>query len=350
MDPLDRALDLLRDTLSPRFRTTHAPMAAEALVALGHPERVVDWARAQLAELEPYVVADPLPEAERDAALGDPDRLGAWIALFDRELYSRDWKEVADEWIPRLLPAIGCDAAHGVIRTAHALRSLRRRTTPQRTHELAEALGFWAADYETLPGQRGGGARRLPSEVIASLPQVPPEAQAGGLITDRLRALSELPGFADAVARAEPGGALEAFVADLALLSARLYLANAPRARVIEFVHALDGVSAVRELLPHLDVNGASEAAFYGWQTVAGLHASCGGSLELHQNDQRVPALDEIPALVDRAVDVGGPHALKFAQACLSEYALQPDPIFHACLLDMVERMERLRDELGMRV
>ena len=64
----------------------------------------------------------------------------------------------------------------------------------------------------------------------------------------------------------------------------------------------------------------------------------------------QIPAPEEVPALVERAVEVGGAHALKFAQACLSEYALAPDPLFHACLLDMVERMEHLRDQLGLRV
>lgn len=348
MEPLDRALDLARDTLLPRFRSTHVPMGAEALASLGHPERVVAWTEAQRPELAPYPAAAPLTEAELQGALGDPQRLGAWVATFDRELRARGWKTVADEWIPRLLPAIGCDAAHGVIRTAHALRSLRRRTTPQRTHELAEALGFWAADYETLPGERAGGMTRLPSDVIPSLPQIPLEQQAGELIADQLRKLRDLPGFAGSVELAEPGDDVEGFVSDLARLSARLYLANAPIARVIHFIHALDGVSAVRELLPHLDANGAAEAAFYGWQTVAGLHAACGGPLELP--DARTPAADEVPALVERAVEVGGAHALKFAQACLSEYALAPDPLFHACLLDMVERMEHLRDQLGLRV
>lgn len=47
-------LDLARDTLLPRFRSTHVPMGAEALAFLGFPEQVVPWTEARLPELAPY--------------------------------------------------------------------------------------------------------------------------------------------------------------------------------------------------------------------------------------------------------------------------------------------------------
>ena len=95
-----------------------------------------------------------------------------------------------------------------------------------------------------------------------------------------------------------------------------------------------------------LDEEAARDLAFYGWQIVAGLHASAGDALP--PTIFEAPPAADIPVLVERAVVVGGPHAIKFAQACLAEYALHPDPAFHACLADMVVRMEELKEKLGL--
>lgn len=348
MDEIEVALSTLRDHDHPEF-STHGPMAVEALEALGLAGRAPEWASAYRKEqgLAPIPLAAPLTNAELDPALGCEGKRGAWIARIDRELEESKWQEVARRWLPRLVPAASCDAAHGLIRVAHALRSLSRRETPGRVHELAEAIAYWASAYRELPGSPGHGAPALPSEAIRSVPTVPISEQVWhGSITDRLNRLGDLPGFAEAVSAVAPGDDLQAFADDLALTSARLYLANADRARVIDFIHAVDGVYAVRELLPFLDAPAAGDLLFYGWQTVAALHAAGGGPVEPAQVD--APSVDEIPGLVERAVAVGGAHAIKFAQACLAEHQSQPDPLFHAALGDMVVRMEELKEKTGL--
>src|SRR5262249_61164921 len=42
--------------------------------------------------------------------------------------------------------------AHGLIRTAHALRALQHAETPLRIEEFGVALAYWAAYYRKLPG------------------------------------------------------------------------------------------------------------------------------------------------------------------------------------------------------
>ena len=42
----------------------------------------------------------------------------------DLELTREPWQGVARRWLPRLIPAASCDAAHGLIRVSHALRSV----------------------------------------------------------------------------------------------------------------------------------------------------------------------------------------------------------------------------------
>lgn len=347
MDPLDTALGELRNLQHPFFGSNHGPMAAEAMVSLGYGERAPEWARLFSKDLVALDVKDPLDEGDWRSALGEGGKLGSWVAFFERELARSSWQETARHWLPRLLPAISCWAAHGVIRVAHALRSLSSRETPARVHELAEALGEWAAHYRTLPGSEGGGSPKLASEAIAAVPFRPHDEQGWqGSISERLDGTGAVRGFAEAASAICPPADLASFHDDLARTSALLYLANAPRARVIDFIHAVDGVTAIRELLPYLSGDDARRALFFGWQLVAALHAVSGGPLRPQATQPPDP--DEVASLVERAVDVGGAHALKFAQACLIEYDHSQDPIFHTALADMVERMEKLKSDVGI--
>lgn len=352
MDALDTALEILANSDHPEL-STHGPMVVEALCDLGFAARAADWAhayRAGMAGMVAYeagsATCNDLPDSWREA-FGQSDLRSAWVARFDRELGAEDWRSVSRRWLPRLLPGMACDAAHALIRTGHALRSLGRCETDPRRHELAEALAYWASAYATLPGEPRSGRPMLSSAAIAGVTPIPLDEQThGGLITDRIATLTGRPKFGAEVSRVWPGDDLGEFANDLAVIAARLYLANADRGRVIDFIHALDGVAAVRELLPYLETETACEALFYGWQLVAALHASAGGPLA--PATDRAVAPEEVPDLVRRAVEVGGAHAIKFAQACVSEFSLQPDPIFHAALKDMVERMELLKERLNL--
>src|SRR5215470_2258033 len=84
-------------------------------------------------------------------ALGAIDRFGDWVAFFRAQLAEAAWCVVFGEWIGRLLPATPSAGAHGLIRTAHALRALADAETALRVEELGVALAYWAAYYRTLP-------------------------------------------------------------------------------------------------------------------------------------------------------------------------------------------------------
>jgi len=168
----DRALDEVLDRLhrsEPRVRmgmSSHAPMVAEALCAMGHGDRAMAWVDGYDAP----VLEVPVPRQRIDAArwrdaLGPRldssswelslPRWGDWKVFFVEELAGARWQEVLDRWVARLGPGLGSAATHGVIRTAHAARALSRRDTPVRRAELARGLAYWAAAYEELPARTG---------------------------------------------------------------------------------------------------------------------------------------------------------------------------------------------------
>ena len=155
-DNFDEALELLRGTgseVAGGVAPNHGPMAAEALVVLGRDDIVVAWAdryRRKLNAMPPS--RSPITTKDWAEALGVIDRFADWVAFFRTQLSEAPWRAVFREWIGRLLPATPSAGAHGLIRTAHALRALGDAETPRRVEELGVALAYWAAYYRKLPG------------------------------------------------------------------------------------------------------------------------------------------------------------------------------------------------------
>jgi hypothetical protein len=338
---MDDVLDILHRT-GPEFGgglANHGPMVADAMLALGRPDAVLPWverykSRLQDRPTQSYPIA---PEAWREA-LGHIHRVGDWVAFFDHQLAEAPWQEVARRWVPRLSPALIAAATHGLIRTSHAVRSLGASETPQRLHELAEGLGLWAARYQVLPGTSvGGTAGYTPEEALAHVQRVHGAGfVARGLIGQQLQGLDDHPWFADVIDLVNTEGALSAFLSRLTELCAGIYLVN--QHNLVAFIHTVTAPSALRFLVPYLAEADARLAARYAWQACAALYAWY--SAEPPPATAGCTPPSEDPAtLIDRAVAAGGAHTIKFTEACLREYALQPKAVYLVAARDVVERV-----------
>ena len=185
----------------------------------------------------------PVSKDDWREALGDERRIGDWIAFFDTELRDRPWQSVVDEWAIELAPGLVAAGTHGLIRTAHAVRSLDEAETPARRHELAEGLGYWAARYHRLPERRGRVGNLKPSQAIHLVERVRPEEQVnGGLIVDLLRPLDNAPAFPGIADLVEATTDESAFLSDLTETFARVYLAG-----MQEVARLLDGVQVLHD-------------------------------------------------------------------------------------------------------
>jgi hypothetical protein len=332
----DDALDLALDELAaygPDLRngfTSHAPMVVEALTALGQPEAVLPW----LEQYRPGLLPRPAPRERITAAswheeLGRPERAADWMRFMQGELAEAPWRAVLVRWVARLAPAFCASATHGVLRVAHATRSLARRETPQRVRELGDALGAWAAEYQTLPApaERGRGGL-APADAIVAVPVQPSaERRFRGSIVSALEGLSGFAAFAPVIDWIDVDGAPAPVVSALTHAFARVYLANARDAlSTIVFVHGVTSAAALRSLLPYLDAALGRELVRYAWQAGAALYASFATA-----TPAPVAPAEPAPsreALVAAAVANGDDHAIKFVEACLREHAEQSDPIF----------------------
>lgn len=338
---IDEALEILHHT-GPEFGgglSNHGPMAVEAMIAMNRPDGVIDWVESYKSRLHDRPEAsNPISREQWRETLGDVKRVADWVVFFDSELADSPWQDVVKNWVPQLAPGLMAAATHGIIRTSHAVRSLSAIETPQRLHELAEGLGYWAARFQVLPGSPSGmDAGRLPREAIEQVRRVHgPHFQARGLIFEQVKGLDEESSFADVIDHVSTDGDLSQFISQLTESFAGIYQAN--QTHLVSFVHSVTAPSALRILVPYLSDVDARLAARYAWQACAAIYAWYDTASGLLRADTAQP-VEQDDELIDRAIATGGPHTIKFTEACLREYALNPSPVYLAAARDATERV-----------
>jgi hypothetical protein len=313
------------------FLSNHGPMAADVLIRLGAADQVPGWVQGYLRRLEePPAATRPIDPAQWRAALGDPARLGDWLALFERLMQDDPWQDVLRTWWPRLLPGAVAAATHCLIRTGHAVRALRAEITDPRTSELAQALGYWAARWQPVPGP---GPRRGRLPVGAALDGVPPlGASAAGVsdaVRERLAVVQAAGGWQpalDAIVEPGPADAVPQALNDLTDAAVGRYLRWAHGEPVL-LVHAATAPRAAGLVLPSLPRSLWIDTYTAAWTVSAAITAAYrpldpapaeppvhGPELERHPDDASVGSV------VEAAVRNHDEHVLKFTEVAVESH------------------------------
>jgi Questin oxidase-like len=338
---LDDALERLRHT-GPEAADgapNHGPMAAEALVALGYDDDVPPWVDAYRRQLgpRPETLLPVTTQTWRDA-LGLHRRVGDWVVFFRLQLRAAPWPAVLTAWLPRLIPGAMAHGTHGLIRTAHALEAAE---TPLRVEELAAALAYWAAYYQELPGVPHLTGPWAIDQALEQIPRLGRDYDWRVTPPEFVRLLDTHPDFPRAVDALAAPETIAKALGTLTEVGARLYLTQASRYPLI-FLHTVTGPVALRRLLPYLSPAMQHTAFAYVWQAVAAWTAAFGSPAPMVVGPDDVPpaAASEIVA---QSVATRDPHAIKFAEACLEEYRLNPRPVYLWAALDWPTRLRASR-------
>ena len=330
---LDEALATMA-AAGPELRNgnaNHAPMAIEAMCAMGRGDAARRWLEQYRRQLTPRPTTFArITAANWNAALGDRRRTGDWFEFFRAELEEQPWRRVLSRWALRLAPGIVAAALHGVIRTGHAARAIALDQTPERRRELADGLAYWAAEYTKLPGERRPPAKALPSDAIASVPLLPLERRSRfGSLSGALGQLDSFDEFQGTLAAVDPSQlSAPAFIANLTATFACVYLANArDLLTTIAFIHAVTGPAALRPMLPYLGPEAGCLSLAYMWQASAALYATFG---TMQWNPEMAPLDIDSTELIECAIATADEHAIKFTGVCLGEYAFDPRPEYLA--------------------
>lgn len=329
---LDEALGLLTGLGADLTNgmTSHVPMVAEALSAMGEGVAAVAWVGAHRKTVVPRVAASKPIEAETwRTALGQRRRFADWSAFFAEEIARHGWRAVCDRWVGRLAPGFPAAATHGVIRVGHAARALNAGETRLRLREFADGLALWASTYVELPAARTAPARLSPAEALVRVHLVPDEKrQNGGAITVALGQLVHAPGFVGVLDLIDNEGSPKDTALAAAEAFARVAAANvhSPLTAIV-FTHGVTGMAAAINLLPHLSAATAQTLVAYAWQSGAALMSAYATA------PFDGAAAVAMPATIDRvarALAHGDDHVIKLTEACLALNDLHPSPAFLA--------------------
>lgn len=306
--------------------SNHGPMAAEALEAMGHPDRIAPFVAHYGRRLTPLVRGEPLPRGQWAHALGRVELRGSLVASFVEELRVEDPARVLARSVAVLAPGVIGAAFHGVLRTAHAWRAWLRAPSEARRVELAHGLAYWAARHQGLPGDPGRHAivGRSPAAVLAAVPVVP--TQGAGLILDRFAVLDGDAAFITAVESYDPDALpVDAALDELLAAVAQAYLA-APTARErFVFLHGITSTSAVRTLLPALRHDDRVGLVAHQVAAIAAVQATHGRTGA--PPPTVVPAAVDWSSLAATASRSRDDHTIKLVQACMHEAARGASPL-----------------------
>jgi len=262
----------------------HLSMALVALARLGAGEQRLEQFAASYAErLHPAPPPEPWPSGEPwKSGFGDPRTWPAYRTLFNDWLDHEGAGVVLAQALPPLMRGVGAAAFHGLIRAAYAVAA-------GHSHELADALAYWACRWFTLGdprAERTSNDERDPAEVLARLRIAKPRAP---LIAERMALVAQHPAFARTAAALridDPEHTLQ----QLATIAARLYAASGN----FTVLHLVTSAHAMRVLLPWIDDDDRPDAVQLYWQAFVAGHAASG--LQLAAQGEAVQAWDTIVA------------------------------------------------------
>jgi hypothetical protein len=280
---------------------SHLPMALTALARLGAAdERLAAFAERYGRRLRPAPPPEPWPAGDPwQGRLGDPRAWPAYRSLFNEWMDHEGAPAVLEQTLPALLRGVGAAAFHGPIRAAYAVAA-------GHSHELADALAYWACRWFSLGSPQFGGREPNPAVVLAGLGIAKPHPP---LIAERMALAVEHPAFGRAASglRIEPATTLE----QLAALAARLY-ADSGNFTVL---HLVTSAHALRVLLPWLDEGDVTEALGCYWVAYAAGHVASGIDLPGAIAASAMVPLSW-PDIVVHAIASDDDHLIKLVDSC----------------------------------
>jgi hypothetical protein len=279
---------------------SHLPMALTALARLGADDaRREAFARAYAARLHAAPPRAPWPAGEAwQGRFGDPHAWPAYRGLFDDWLDYEGAPVVLAQALPALLRGVGAAAFHGPIRAAYAVSA-------GHSHELADALAYWACRWFALGAAPLGGAEHSPATLLTRLRIARPKP---ALIAERMALAATDPAFAAVVPLLHID--CETTLEQLATLAARLYAQTGN----FTVLHLVTSAHALRILLPWLDADDVADALGHFWLAYAAGHVASG----LAQGAGAAPPRALLPwdAIVARAIASDDDHTIKLIDSC----------------------------------
>jgi len=326
----------------------HAPMVAEVMYYTGQESLIESWLKNEWTDFtqrpDPY---DSINSENWQDALSSYLHYSDWVSFFQASFKEQGWQNTLNLWCQRLAPGFTTAACHGVLRSAHAVRSLQQQESEERLNELAEGLSVWASMYSSLPiestryseqGKEQKGTQSL-SETLWNLNTIPDQHRPEeGFITSALQLLPKVENFSHDIAQADLSGPVELVCERMIIAFAELFTKAAhSEFSAIVFAHTITSVAAIKNLLAVITEETARRLLFHAWQSGCAFRVLFFDDNASKQevssdkikidNTDKIEKTKSIEKLYKQAFEHGDDHVIKLTEACLSTYEKCENPV-----------------------
>lgn len=342
-EQLDEALSILHK-FAPEWNdglSNHGSIVAETMITLRRVDHIKPWVNNYVKRLSPHPgIGNPFEGDQWKTELGNYDRFSDWLAFFRQQIQTRDWTAVLKDWIPILSPGLSGGGTHGLIRTAHCVRSLPNEVTSIKLNELAESLAYWAARYQAISNNwKDNKGDRLPSQVIGSLPLLSQEQREVYLISNGIAKVAADSDFDKAIQLVDLSMDPSYFISDCTSAMTLAYIANADnssKADLITWIHTITAPSAMRLLFPYVEEEDIPILLKSVWQAAAAIYSWKAENPMIMD----VPVYrGDLETLIDRAIQTRDEHAIKLTEVAIREASLGYSPVYYTVADEVIKRI-----------
>ncbi|WP_281561362.1 questin oxidase family protein [Thalassomonas sp. RHCl1] len=291
---------------------THLPMVLVALNRLNAPDskliRTFDEGingLESLGSLEKVIAVDSIGQA-----LGNTKSFESYLTYFKSELETYGVEVVLKKALPVLIPGIAASAFHALIRLAYAIEVNNQS-------EIAIALAYWSAEYQSF--ELSGEAKDESLEGI--LTRLSPLGEdyefSPGIIVNRMSEIGIL--LKRNECTIQPRSIDLSSLRSFALKS--FYLRDD-----FTLLHTVTGCHAFSIVMPYLENKEAALREL--WKAILVAYLSTGLSYEDKAIEIPAGSRDFSP-IIERALVSDDSHVIKLVYTCFCEYQKWNNPLYY---------------------
>lgn len=291
----------------------HLPMTLIALYQLGATEQKLTTTYHnsidKLSKIKP--VDKPASHFDFTEALDDSTSYEQYLAYFREQLSTKSTELVVTHTLPILIPGMSASAFHAMIRLAYALEI-------NHTDEIAIALAYWSAEYQTFDLNQQRTSLPL-SEILSSVAEKGENfVFSPGIIVDRMNEIGALLKREQSIIQPQ----------NISLDEVRQFALTAFYSQDdFTLLHTVTGCQAFTQLLPY--IADKEQAIRELWQAIVVAYLSTG----LPFDPQNIPSAEdktrEFEQLKTLALRSDDSHEIKLFYTCYQAYLTYNEPGYY---------------------
>ncbi|MBS5937283.1 questin oxidase family protein [Clostridium sp.] len=299
--------------------SSHIPMVSYSLYELGvsfdeiaeYLDKIIK--RINIAK-EDFTEVYNIDDENFEKYLGAENSFGSYYKYFSKKLNEGNYKEMLEEFLPKLIKGVAGRAFHPLIRLSYAVRS-------DNEEEVVKSLSYFSSKY--LPHKFDDlplNSEKPLQSLIELVESVKGEEYNGGLIADRIGKVYKLEGFMKNAFTLK--GNNEELLSQLDKIINKLFVET----KDFTMLHAVTSKESIKVLLPL--VKDKEYILQNYWLAVLAAYITI-DSPEVKDLDIYIPKdLPDFKEIISESIASDNDHTIKLANSCRIEFERSVDEVY----------------------